>query len=425
MAEPKPKKSGNDDLKSDDDWKKIKQADSSNALRGKGNYKVNDVDLTANLPIPQFFTLTDSQKAMFGEFRKASKKCKEAHTDYYICRFLIARKWKLKDSVELFDNAMTWREENKIDEILDTFPDNYWYKALTEYYPNSINPERFHWTKDKCPIFYERIGLVHPKMTDLIPRETLVKHHNYCIELMEKNNHRIAAENGFSPGTILVEDLKDLTHSHMYNKITAMIQEVSASDEQHYPESIRKVYIVNPPGIFGLVWALMKPFIEEQTLQKFAFGTPKDFAAEWDAIIGKENLPKYLGGTLDWDPPKGGDVKHLIPSNLIKKEIGRKEDLVIEATVKKGQTFHWQVICSKDIGIGLFVKTGGTSAADKKVVDGWAVKKYDDGISPHHGWQTATEDCTFILFLDNTDSFFLAREVKYFTYVKDPIAKKK
>lgn len=405
----------------DESWKDSKPSKSDpKGDRGKGNYKVNDVDLSAVLPVPMYYQFTDDEKKMFAEFRKASKTCTDEDSDYIIGRFLVARKFKLKDSVELFDSARAWREKENVDDIIETFPDNYWYKQLLAYWPTSIHPEKYHWTKDGCPIVYERIGQVTPKMGDLIPRETLVKHHLYNLELMEHENYKIAKKNEFSPGTILIEDLEHLTTSHLYNKITALVQEISACDEQHYPESVRRVYIINPPGIFNVVWALMKPFIEERTLQKFSFGSPKDFADEWDKIIGVDNLPKYLGGNMDWAPPAGGDVASIIPSELVKKEIARKDELFIEVAVKAGQTVHWQVMCKKDIGIGLFIKTGSGSK-DRKSIPEWNVKKYDGDLSPHHGWWTAPEDLTVIVWLDNTDSWAMARKVKYFTYVKDPL----
>lgn len=39
-----------------------------------------------------------------------------------------------------------------------------------------------------------------------------------------------------------------------------------------YPESVRKIYIVNPPGVFSMAMGLLKPFLDERTLQKFANG---------------------------------------------------------------------------------------------------------------------------------------------------------
>jgi len=162
--------------------------------------------------------------------------------------------------------------------------------------------------------------------------------------------------------------------------------------------------------------------LKKELFKKFAFGSPKDFADEWEKIIGLDKLPKYLGGNLDWAPPPGGDVAAMVPSELVKKEIPRKDELFIEVAVKAGQTVHWQVMCKKDIGIGLFIKTGSGSK-DRKAIPEWAVKKYESDLSPHHGWWTSPEDHTVIVWLDNTDSWAMGRKVKYFTYVRDPVKK--
>lgn len=42
----------------------------------------------------------------------------------------------------------------------------------------------------QCPIMYERIGLVSPKIVDYIPLRTLFLWHVYCIELMERQNEK-------------------------------------------------------------------------------------------------------------------------------------------------------------------------------------------------------------------------------------------
>jgi len=96
----------------DESWKDSKPSKSDpKGDRGKGNYKVNDVDLSAVLPVPMYYQFTDDEKKMFAEFRKASKTCTDEDSDYIIGRFLVARKFKLKDSVELFDSARAWREK--------------------------------------------------------------------------------------------------------------------------------------------------------------------------------------------------------------------------------------------------------------------------------------------------------------------------
>jgi len=388
---------------------------------GKG---INGVDLTNFLPVPLYTQWTDKERDLVKQFReKAAEYVKPEHSDYYLGRFLIARKWDMDKSVELFINAMKWRIEEKIDTLVETFPDDFWYDFLCSYWPTSIHPDRYHVTKDGCPIMYERIGLVSPKLVDYVPLNTLFLWHVYCVELMERENIKIAAANEFSPGTILCEDLAALSAGHMYGKMTNLIKTISASDEQRFPESIRKIYIVNPPKIFDMALALLKPFLDERTLQKFANGSPKDFAKEWKEVVGEENLPKYLGGSLDWDPPSGGDVKKLLDAKGIKPQkvsINRRGDHTIEVDAKAGQTVYFQVMLKRsDIPLSIYQKNG-----DKKT-DVVAAKRYDSDNSPFLLSYTTDVDGTFGLYLDNTDSPMLGRQVKVLNWVKDPFVPKK
>jgi len=317
---------------------------------------------------------------------------------------------------------MKLREAEQVDNILETFPHDFWFKTITEYWPTSVSTKKYHCSKDGCPVVYERIGLVHPKLAELIPMDTLLRHHLYNVELMEMENRKIVEKNGLTAGTILIEELQDLTTSHMHGKVTKLITSISARDEASYPESIRKVYIVNPPTIFQMVWAIMKPFIEERTQAKFAFGPAKDFKEEWDKIIGLENIPKYLGGTLEWDIPKGGSIKPYVPP-MTTVEVVRKAIHQFEVEVKKGQTLHIEFLVKsgKDIGFALFVKTGKDSKKDRKEVEEHKLKKIDEENTPHHAKVTATENTTYIALLDNADSPFLGREITYHYYIKDPI----
>jgi len=79
-------------------------------------------------------------------------------------------------------------------------------------------------------------------------------------------------------------------------------------------------------------------------------------------------------------------------------------------------------MCKKDLKFGLCVKTGAKND-ERKVIEGWATKEYHEDLSPWHGWHTATEDQTLLLHIDNVSSW-TGREIKYFTYVKDPKTKK-
>lgn len=390
------------------------------ADEGKGK-SVNGVDLTAHLPVPLYATWTDKERGLIKDFReKAGKWVKPTHSDYYLGRFLIARKWDLNKSTDLFINAMKWREDENIDTLVERFPHDYWYEFLSEYWPTSISPHRYHVTKDGCPIMYERIGLVSPVLVDYVPLTTLFLWHVYCIELMERENEKVIDANGFSPGTILCEDLSALSAGHLYGKMTNLVKTISASDEQRFPESIRKIYIVNPPKIFDMALNMLKPLMDERTLQKFCNGSPKDFMKEWKEVIGEDNLPKYLSGSLEWDPPAGGDVKKLMDAKGIKPvkaSILRRGNHTVETDVKSGQTVYFQVMLKRsDIALSIYNKK-----AEKQFVV--PAKKFDADNSPFLLSWTATEDGTYGVLIDNGDSPMLGRAVKTLYWVKDPLPK--
>jgi len=379
------------------------------------------VDLTHTLPTPLWVMFTDKEKAQIEEFKKIVKEhISPIHTDYYFSRFLVARKWDMKLSTELFINAIKTRKDEDIDNILETFPKNFWFKTICDYWPTSISPTIQHTAKDGCPVMYERIGLVNPKLADIIPLDILIRHHLYNVELMEAQSRTVVEKNGFTAGTILIEDLEDLGTTHLHGKVTKLIQSISARDEVSYPESIRKVYIVNPPVVFQAVWTIMRPFIEERTQAKFSFGTSKEFAAEWEAIIGKDKLPKFLGGLAE-DPPTGGSVKKENFPKLTVTDLGRKDHLIIEIAVKKGQTLHLEFLVSKgsDVGFSLGIKTGADNLKNRTEIEEYKLKKYAEEATPFHSKYTAPEDQTLLAFFDNRDSMFLSREITYHHYIFD------
>jgi len=232
----------------------------------------------------------------------------------------------------------------------------------------------------------------------------------------------VIAQLGFSPGNILFEDLDALSAGHV-TKMSNLIKTISASDEQRYPESVRKIYIVNPPGVFALAMGVVRPWLDERTLQKFANGTNSDFAKEWKEVVGEDNLPRYLGGNFDWTPSPGGSVKKLLEAKGIKIEkmsVSRRGENWIEVRATRNQTIHVQIMMKHlDIGCGIYFKTG-----EKTKDSVLATKKYDSDSAPHLISHVAQEDGEYLIHLDNTDSHLMARKLKFLYWVKDPFVPK-
>merc|ERR1712157_410646 len=82
------------------------------------------------------------------------------------------------------------------------------------------------------------------------------------------------------------------------------MERVSHVMDRYYPERIQKVYIVNVPRIFYMIWSLVKRIIPEKTLAKLELFADSDadrqrFLEAIDAFCPVDRVPKHLGGEGD------------------------------------------------------------------------------------------------------------------------------
>ena len=70
--------------------------------------------------------------------------------------------------------------------------------------------------------------------------------------------------------------------------------------EANYPEFLRRVFVINAPKIFALLYSMMKPFMHEKTRNKVHIYSYD--AAQWKAAlledIDPKELPVCYGGTM-------------------------------------------------------------------------------------------------------------------------------
>ena len=74
------------------------------------------------------------------------------------------------------------------------------------------------------------------------------------------------------------------------------VKQTSAISQDHYPERLGKLYIINAPWGFSSVFSVVKGFLDPVTVSKIhvlGAGYQKELLSQ----IPKENLPKSFGGT--------------------------------------------------------------------------------------------------------------------------------
>lgn len=76
------------------------------------------------------------------------------------------------------------------------------------------------------------------------------------------------------------------------------VKQASAISQDHYPERLGKLYIINAPWGFSSVFSVVKGFLDPVTVSKIhvlGSGYQKELLAQ----VPKENLPKSLGGSCE------------------------------------------------------------------------------------------------------------------------------
>ena len=55
---------------------------------------------------------------------------------------------------------------------------------------------------------------------------------------------------------------------HINKDFIWLVKAIAAHDQAHYPERMGVTFIINAPGVFGLVWRTVRPFIDPATRDK-------------------------------------------------------------------------------------------------------------------------------------------------------------
>jgi hypothetical protein len=66
--------------------------------------------------------------------------------------------------------------------------------------------------------------------------------------------------------------------------------------QNNYPETMGTLFIINSPWLFTTCWRMVKPLLNEVTLEKIHI-LGSDYMEELKKHIPEENIPKEFGGT--------------------------------------------------------------------------------------------------------------------------------
>ncbi|RMD42338.1 hypothetical protein DV735_g2790, partial [Chaetothyriales sp. CBS 134920] len=212
-----------------------------------------------------------------------------------LLRFLRARKFNVELSKQMFINNETWRKEFGTDELVRTF--EYSEKPqVFEYYP-----QYYHKTdKDGRPVYIESYGKIDLyAMYKITTAERMLQ--NLVVEYEKVADPRLPACSR-KAGRLLETccTIMDMKHVGVAKipSVYGYLRQASAISQDHYPERLGKLFIINAPWGFSSVFSFIKGFLDPVTVAKIhVLGA--HYQSELLQHVPKENLPKQYGGTCE------------------------------------------------------------------------------------------------------------------------------
>jgi len=314
-------------------------------------------------------------------------------------------------AVEMFVTSMKWREQVGADTVLETFPKNELYQKLVNYWPGSL----YHmdpYTFDGSPVLYESLGRADPKMLDTFGMDNFMQFHIHGMEMLQKKYFEITAEKGYFTGFVVIQDLGDVGWNSVSQTVLKALQTIVSINQSNYPDTLRKMYMVNTPTAVNMIWKAAKLWFDTRTLAKFEFisGGPEVYREIFRNIIPEKDLPKRLGGTSTVDIPLGGPLTQSDENGYISIDIGRggSEEKIIK--VDKGDVLNWQ-FKSKEYDISYAVYYASQEGGER--VDVIPTTRVDSNRQAVEGSVIVENPGIYIFVWDNTYSWTKGKTVLY------------
>jgi hypothetical protein len=93
---------------------------------------------------------------------------------------------------------------------------------------------------------------------------------------------------------VVVFDMTGLNYS-LDTRALNIFKRCIAIDERYYPERLKHFFVINAPWFFTAVWAIVRPWIDPVTREKFQI-LGSDFMSTLSKYVDADQIPSLMGG---------------------------------------------------------------------------------------------------------------------------------
>ncbi|CAM9560598.1 unnamed protein product, partial [Phaeothamnion confervicola] len=185
--------------------------------------------------------------------------------------------------------TLDWRREERVDAALNEAQPH--FALIKRHYPHFVHRRALN----GCPVYYEQLGKVDLKTIwdGGVTMEAMRRHYLFITEYIWS-----VVEPDFDHGQLVtVLDVSGLGMADMGGEAFGFMKQATKIIQEHYVERSNKLFVVNAPSYFSLVWKGIRPMLNENTQAKITILGKRGFEKELQKYIAVENIPKEYGGT--------------------------------------------------------------------------------------------------------------------------------